>query len=83
MGVPGGGTVVKYACGNTGSKEIAAIRYNPGNKLEWLYVKDNKWQTDNSIQNEVCGGASAGLPDALLAMCPSVSPSPSTSKSKK
>lgn len=81
--VPGGGTVIKYACGNTGSKEIAAVKYNPGGKTVWMYVNKDQWQADDSIANQVCGTASAGLPQALLDMCPSATPSPSASKSKK
>lgn len=74
--LPGGATIEKFDCAKVGDTDWAAARTSPGPTVFFLKWNGSQWNAEDS--DSVCGGASAGLPESLLAYCqagPSSSPS--------
>ncbi|MGV1036005.1 MAG: hypothetical protein ACOYD0_03120 [Candidatus Nanopelagicales bacterium] len=65
--LPEGSTIVKYNCANVAGTQWAAVKVNPGPTVFFLQEKNSTW--DVSTSDEVCGTASAGLPETLLNYC--------------
>lgn len=65
--LPNGARVVSFDCANVSGTEWAAVKVNPGPTVFFLQWNDGSW--DVSTADEVCGTASAGLPEKLLAYC--------------
>ena len=65
--LPGGADMVKFNCADAGGQEWAATTVNPGNTVFFLRWNGNAW--DAMTSGDVCGTASAGLPDQLLSYC--------------
>jgi hypothetical protein len=72
--LPTGATMEQYDCARAGDTEWAAARVEPGNTVFFLQRKAGAW--DAMTGDDVCGTASAGLPEDLLAYCSPTSSSP-------
>lgn len=57
----------KFECATVGDEYWAAVKVNPGPTVFFLKWGGSSWTTMTS--DEVCGTASAGLPQNLLAFC--------------
>jgi len=66
--LPGGATMQRYTCAQVGDIHWAAARVDPGNTVFFLKSNGHTWQAMTA--DSVCGTASAGLPQTLLAYCP-------------
>jgi hypothetical protein len=64
----------QFDCASAGDAEWAAARVEPGSTVFFLQHKAGAWNVMTS--DDVCGTASAGLPDSLLAYCSPASSSP-------
>jgi hypothetical protein len=74
--LPGGSTMQKFDCAKVGDTDWAAAEVNPGSTVFFLQWNGIGWNPEDT--DSVCGNASAGLPQSLLAYCqaaPSSSPS--------
>lgn len=67
--IPSSATITTFHCGSTGDGEIAGIVYGPGTNVQFAKTTGigGPWQPVN--KDTICGTASAGLPDAILALC--------------
>lgn len=65
--LPNGSSMVSYKCANVGGTKWAAAKVNPGPTVFFLHANGSTWQVQTA--DEICGTASAGLPDAILAFC--------------
>ena len=78
--LPDSATMIKFECARAGDTDWAAAQVNPGTTVFFLQWNGTTWDAEDS--DSVCGTASAGLPERLLAYCqaPSAttSPAPST-----
>lgn len=77
--LPDGSTMVKFDCADVGGTQWAAAKVDPGPTVFFLQEKNSTW--DVSMSDEVCGTASAGLPEKLLKYCSSNNPSPTATAS--
>jgi hypothetical protein len=66
----------EFTCATVGGKKWAAARVNPGNTVFFLQWNGTSWNAEDSAS--VCGTASAGLPQSLLAYCAAPSSSPTS-----
>jgi len=57
----------KFTCAEAGSEYWAAAEVKPGPTVFFLKWSGSTW--DVMTSDEVCGTASAGLPDKLLDYC--------------
>lgn len=71
--LPGGATIEKFDCATVDGTEWAAARVSPGPTVFFLQWDGTKWNAQDS--DSVCGTASAGLPEVLLAYCEGASSS--------
>lgn len=67
--LPGGSEVVKFDCADVSGTEWAAASVSPGPTVFFLQWSGGAWKAETS--DEVCGTASAGLPEVLLSYCQS------------
>jgi hypothetical protein len=65
--LPAGATMQKFTCADVSGKLWAAARVNPGDTVFFLQWNGTEWNAEDSAS--VCGTASAGLPQSLLAYC--------------
>lgn len=65
--LPEGSTVSKYDCADVEGTEWAAVEVSEGPTVFFLTRDGDRW--DVSTSDEICGAASAGLPDSLLSYC--------------
>lgn len=58
-----------FKCASVGDGQIAAVDYGPGTNIVFLKTTGigGPWQIVS--KDSVCGGASAGLPPAILKFC--------------
>jgi len=61
--------MVKYDCAEVGDELWAATEVKPGPTVFFLKANNDKW--DVMTEDEVCGTASAGLPESILDYCTS------------
>ena len=76
--LPAGATLVTFTCANVSGTKWAAAQAQPGDTVFFLQWSGTQWSAQDS--DSVCGTASAGLPESLLAYCPAPDPSPSADK---
>lgn len=69
VAIPQSAKVIRFACGSTGTTEIAAIQADPGKTVFWAKLEGQKWVPASELQDQVCGAASAGYSDQLLSFC--------------
>ncbi|MFN8169292.1 MAG: hypothetical protein U0S36_10965 [Candidatus Nanopelagicales bacterium] len=67
--LPAGATMGKFECADVAGTQWAAASVNPGPTVYFLTANGSSW--DVKTADEVCGTASAGLPQKLLAFCTS------------
>ena len=65
--LPQGATMQKFTCADVSGKKWAAARVNPGSTVFFLQWNGSRWNAQDS--SSICGTASAGLPQSLLAYC--------------
>ena len=65
--LPSGATMVRYHCANVAGTQWAAARVNPGPTTYFLKSSGSSWNV--ITKDQVCGTASSGLPESLLAYC--------------
>ncbi len=67
--VPSGGQLQSFICANVGAERWAAGQYMSGPSVENFFAKaqNGTWKAIN--KEEVCGAASAGLPQKILDYC--------------
>ncbi len=68
--IPEGSEMVKFTCSDVDGTQWAAAEVQPGPTV--FFLQDNGGTWDVSTSDEVCGTASAGLPEALLDYCSAV-----------
>jgi hypothetical protein len=76
--LPTGADLVTFTCANVSGTKWAAAQTQPGDTVFFLQWNGSQWSAQDS--DSVCGAASAGLPESLLAFCRAPSPSPSADK---
>ena len=77
--VPSGAEMLHYDCAEVGGQEWAALEVNPGNTVFFLEWNGTAW--DAMTSDDVCGTASAGVPEELLSYCQTPTPTPTTTQS--
>jgi hypothetical protein len=65
--LPASATMIKFDCATAGNTDWAAAQVNPGTTVFFLQWNGTAWDAEDS--DSVCGTASAGLPQKLLAYC--------------
>ena len=65
--IPEGSEMVRYDCAEVGDELWAATEVKPGPTVFFLKANNDQW--DVMTEDEVCGTASAGLPDSILDYC--------------
>lgn len=69
--LPESSKMIKYTCNSAGVEFWAAAEVDPGPTVFFLKWTGDTW--DPMISDDVCGTASAGLPEDILAYCEDVS----------
>lgn len=65
--LPNGSEISKFTCADVAGTEWAAVKVSAGNTVFFLQKKGDAWNA--STAQEICGTASAGLPQQILDYC--------------